>query len=74
MTSNIKIKKINSEIKSPLIKTPLIAKCKVKIDPMNPLLSLWSLPIESKESNTSKELNNKSKVDIPDMPRFISKP
>ena len=66
-------KNINNEIKSPLINTPLIAKCNINSDPTNPLLSEWSLPIESNETNTSRELNNNKSVDIPERPkcRFI---
>ena len=67
-------KNMNKEIKSPLMKTPLTAKCNASNEPINPLLSACSLPIDKRETITNNEVNKSSNVDIPEIPRLISSP
>ena len=65
---------MNREIKSPLMKTPLIAKCNASNDPIKPLLSACSFPIDNKETHTKSEVSSNNKVDIPEIPILISSP
>ena len=60
---------MNSESKSPLKKTPLTAKCKTSIDPMNPLLSEYFSLTDRNESSINTAVKNRSKRDIPDIPK-----
>ena len=65
---------MNREIKSPLMKTPLIAKCNASNEPIKPLLSACSFPIDNRETHIKSEVNNNSNVDMPEIPKLISSP
>ena len=62
-------KNIKRESKSPLKKTPLTAKCKTSIEPINPLLWEYFSVTEKKDKRVNIAVKNKSNRDIPEIPK-----